>query len=489
MAEVKKPTALAERTLATRASPKSMKEFQLKHAPGAPLEVDPTPLTHGTCVWLDGEASAKYAWDMQISGLAVDLYTLSSEVLMDRAAKSMVLVEVLQKEVQRLKDGGEPKYRPPITIAAPHLRYRSITCLMPPSMATASCRTTPATIHRTASLLLMVLALLLVTPRRVSAQSTATPSGDGPYGYSVRIKPGVAALVIALICGFFFLGFFAVYLHQCGSGSSGGTRPSGAAESRAAASRAARRGLDPEVLASFPTMAYAEAKEHKKGKGALECAVCLSEFADDDTLRLLPRCCHVFHVDCIDVWLGTHVTCPVCRANLAEPEPADAAIAADAACESTPTEDVGATVEGDLEGGWLPAMGYRRWHSTGHKGEEVDRYTLRLPEHVRQEIFTAAGLRRAASVAEARARGEASGRRGYGGGRSGRWGFLLRTFSVRRRADGTATEGSSKRVYPSAGAPLNLALGVGGGGVAKSEPAKEEEEAASSSSAAATERV
>ncbi|CAL9045001.1 E3 ubiquitin-protein ligase ATL31-like [Musa acuminata AAA Group] len=358
---------------------------------------------------------------------------------------------------------------------------------MPPPMATSSRRATPATIHRTASLLLIVLALLLVTPRRVSAQSTATPSGDGPSGYSVRIKPGVAALVIGLICGFFFLGFFAVYIHQCSSGSSGGTRPSGAVESRAAASRAARRGLDPEVLASFPTMAYAEAKEHKKGKGALECAVCLSEFAHDDTLRLLPRCCHVFHVDCIDVWLGTHVTCPVCRANLAEPEPADAA---DAACESTPTEDVGATVEGDLEGGRLPAVGYRRWHSTGHKGEEVDRYTLRLPGHVRQEIFTAAGLRRAASVAEARARGEASGSRGYRGGRSGRWGFLLRTFSVRRRADGTATEGSSKRVYPSAGAPLNLALEIGGGGAANSEPAKEEEaEASSSATLAATERV
>ncbi|CAL9779536.1 unnamed protein product [Musa acuminata subsp. burmannicoides] len=334
-------------------------------------------------------------------------------------------------------------------------------------MATANHRPTPALAHGTASLPLLVLTLVLVTPRCVDAQASQTPFGESPYsGYNVKINPTIAALIIAFICGFFFLGFFSVYLRQCSSGSSSGTRPSGVVESGAVSRRAVRRGIDPEVLASFPAMAYSEAKEHKKGNDTLECAVCLSEFADEDTLRLLPRCSHVFHVDCIDIWLDTHVTCPVCRANLAEPAAADSTAAA---CESTPAEESGAMEEGDLEAG-RPSVGYRRWHSTGHEGEEVDRYTLRLPEDIRREIFTAAGLRRAASVAEPRVRGVASGSRGYRGGWSGRWGFLLRTFSVRRRADGTAVEGSSKRVYPSVEAPLDLALGEGGG---KSEPIKE----------------
>jgi hypothetical protein len=70
------------------------------------------------------------------------------------------------------------------------------------------------------------------------------------------------------------------------------------------------------VIETFPTMAYADVREHKTVKGALECAVCLSEFDDDETLRLLPKCSHVFHPDCIDTWLASHVTCPVCRANL-----------------------------------------------------------------------------------------------------------------------------------------------------------------------------
>lgn len=64
---------------------------------------------------------------------------------------------------------------------------------------------------------------------------------------------------------------------------------------------------------------YATARAVKAGHGALECAVCLAEFVDDgEKLCLLPGCCHVFHTACIDVWLAAHVTCPVCRADLAD---------------------------------------------------------------------------------------------------------------------------------------------------------------------------
>ena len=52
------------------------------------------------------------------------------------------------------------------------------------------------------------------------------------------------------------------------------------------------------------------------GKVKVECAVCLSEFEDDESVRLMPKCDHVFHRECIDMWLGCHVSCPVCRADL-----------------------------------------------------------------------------------------------------------------------------------------------------------------------------
>ncbi|PON88697.1 43kDa postsynaptic protein [Trema orientale] len=45
------------------------------------------------------------------------------------------------------------------------------------------------------------------------------------------------------------------------------------------------------------------------------CAVCLGEFEEGDELRSLPECLHSFHVSCIDVWLTSHPSCPICRTN------------------------------------------------------------------------------------------------------------------------------------------------------------------------------
>jgi len=58
---------------------------------------------------------------------------------------------------------------------------------------------------------------------------------------------------------------------------------------------------------------------YKKGEGLIEgteCAVCLSEFEEDENLRLLPKCYHAFHLPCIDTWLRSHTNCPLCRAPI-----------------------------------------------------------------------------------------------------------------------------------------------------------------------------
>ncbi|KAE8099419.1 hypothetical protein FH972_017403 [Carpinus fangiana] len=45
------------------------------------------------------------------------------------------------------------------------------------------------------------------------------------------------------------------------------------------------------------------------------CAVCLCEFKEAEQVRVLPECFHLFHVACVDTWLNSHSSCPLCRAD------------------------------------------------------------------------------------------------------------------------------------------------------------------------------
>ncbi|KAF2291597.1 hypothetical protein GH714_026013 [Hevea brasiliensis] len=72
-------------------------------------------------------------------------------------------------------------------------------------------------------------------------------------------------------------------------------------------------GLQQSIINSITVCKY------KKGEGLIEgteCSVCLSEFQQDETLRLLPKCNHAFHISCIDTWLRSHTNCPLCRAHI-----------------------------------------------------------------------------------------------------------------------------------------------------------------------------
>ncbi|XP_051121196.1 RING-H2 finger protein ATL39-like [Andrographis paniculata] len=77
-----------------------------------------------------------------------------------------------------------------------------------------------------------------------------------------------------------------------------------------------RHGVDPLVVANFPTKRYRELCFPVEENA--QCTVCLSEYHDEDALRILPFCGHFFHPSCIDAWLQQHFTCPVCRISLRE---------------------------------------------------------------------------------------------------------------------------------------------------------------------------
>lgn len=46
------------------------------------------------------------------------------------------------------------------------------------------------------------------------------------------------------------------------------------------------------------------------------CSVCLGDYNAEDRLQQIPACGHAFHMECIDLWLSTHTTCPLCRVSL-----------------------------------------------------------------------------------------------------------------------------------------------------------------------------
>ncbi|KAD3068126.1 hypothetical protein R6Q59_017924 [Mikania micrantha] len=69
-------------------------------------------------------------------------------------------------------------------------------------------------------------------------------------------------------------------------------------------------GIDRTIIESLPVFRFGSLSGQKDG---LECAVCLSMFDPSEVLRLLPKCKHAFHVECVDTWLDAHSTCPLCR--------------------------------------------------------------------------------------------------------------------------------------------------------------------------------
>ncbi|XP_020219623.1 E3 ubiquitin-protein ligase RING1-like [Cajanus cajan] len=59
--------------------------------------------------------------------------------------------------------------------------------------------------------------------------------------------------------------------------------------------------------------------QYKAAEGNInqnECVICLTPFEEEDSVRKLHTCKHIFHTSCIDKWLGSHSGCPLCRTQI-----------------------------------------------------------------------------------------------------------------------------------------------------------------------------
>ncbi|XP_068644883.1 RING-H2 finger protein ATL66-like [Aristolochia californica] len=77
-----------------------------------------------------------------------------------------------------------------------------------------------------------------------------------------------------------------------------------------------RTGLDPVVIGSIPVQLHVASPADD-----VQCSICLSNFVEGEKVKVLPRCHHTFHPECVDKWLRTHSSCPLCRAALGDSDP------------------------------------------------------------------------------------------------------------------------------------------------------------------------
>ncbi|KAF7809551.1 RING-H2 finger protein ATL8 [Senna tora] len=146
--------------------------------------------------------------------------------------------------------------------------------------------------------------------RILKSSDNATAVASAPPPEAVALESDFVVILAALLCALIcVVGLIAVarcaWLRRGSSGAGGSPRQA-----------LANKGLKKKVLQSIPKFTYIDGNPEKRLSSS-ECAICLAEFADGDEIRVLPQCGHGFHVGCIDMWLGSHSSCPSCRQILA----------------------------------------------------------------------------------------------------------------------------------------------------------------------------
>ncbi|KAM7251085.1 hypothetical protein ACFE04_022968 [Oxalis oulophora] len=162
-----------------------------------------------------------------------------------------------------------------------------------------------------------------------SPYSMISPSyNEGDYqkqsSSSGKISPAILVIIVILAIIFFVSGILHLFVrfllkHRSSSSVSESNRYPEISGSEAFQRQLQQlfhlhdSGLDQAFIDALPVFLY---KEIMGLKEQFDCAVCLCEFSEQDNLRLLPLCSHAFHIDCIDTWLLSNSTCPLCRGNL-----------------------------------------------------------------------------------------------------------------------------------------------------------------------------
>ncbi|KAE8700202.1 Ring/U-Box superfamily protein, putative isoform 1 [Hibiscus syriacus] len=155
-------------------------------------------------------------------------------------------------------------------------------------------------------------------PATLNSTSSPPSSSKKPPLYNSHFDFSMVLTVVVLLTALFFMGFFSIYIRRFSEDPTvhlsrrrryrGGPLNSFPFPSDLHRVSASIKGLDPITIRSLPVYSY-----RGNAKYQIDCPICLSEFEEKQRLKTIPLCKHVFHVECIDTWLSSHVSCPVCR--------------------------------------------------------------------------------------------------------------------------------------------------------------------------------
>ncbi|KAI4386091.1 hypothetical protein MLD38_004055 [Melastoma candidum] len=177
-------------------------------------------------------------------------------------------------------------------------------------------------------------------PQRPNVTAVSSPPRHQPFlpqltpSTNQALNSSIALTILTLLTALFFMSFLSLYLRRIATASPsliqgdgnnpypfpprrfmlppqpslGSNRPRRFTQSDAPSCSTFRKGIDPRVLDSLPVFSYSG-----EAKYQVDCAICLGEFEEEERVKAIPCCEHVFHAECIDRWLRSNRSCPVCR--------------------------------------------------------------------------------------------------------------------------------------------------------------------------------
>ncbi|KAF3657078.1 putative serine carboxypeptidase-like 51-like [Capsicum annuum] len=158
-----------------------------------------------------------------------------------------------------------------------------------------------------------------ITTFQANNNDSVTTAIGRPFKLSAPFDSSMALTILVLLTALFFMGFFSIYIRHftneptavVAGDDDDHRRRRNLPASSTTIYRSCRKGMDSSTIESLPLISYGGAAKHLME----DCSICLTEFEVSELVRLIPYCRHIFHKHCLDTWLSSHVTCPLCRST------------------------------------------------------------------------------------------------------------------------------------------------------------------------------